>query len=54
MVFGWLGEKQLLEKDQGPFGIEVVGGWLEINAVASLEGQRWTFGQRRLETRVPG
>lgn len=52
MVFGWLGEKRLLEKNRGPFGIDVVGGWIEINAVASLEGQRWTFGQRRLETRV--
>ena len=54
VIFGWLGEKQLLEKDGDRFGVEVVGGWTEINAVASLEGQRWTFGQRRLETRVVG
>ena len=54
MVFGWLGEKRLLERGQDLLRMEVVGGWLEINAVASLEGQRWTFGQRRLETRVVG
>ena len=51
MIFGWLGEKQLLEKDGDRFGVEVVGGWTEINAVASLDGSRWRFGQRRLETR---
>ena len=51
VIFGWLGEKQLLEKDGDRFGVEVVGGWTEINAVASLDGRRWRFGQRRLETR---
>ena len=51
VIFGWLGKKQLLEKDGDRFGVEVVGGWTEINAVASLDGRRWRFGQRRLETR---
>ena len=51
VIFGWLGEKQLLEKDGDRIGIEVVGGWTEINGVASLDGRRWRFGQRRLETR---
>ena len=32
VIFGWLGEKQLLEKDGSRFGVEVVGGWTEINA----------------------
>lgn len=45
MVFGWLGEKRLLEKDG------IVGGWTEISAVASLDRGRWVFGQRRLEIR---
>ncbi len=45
MVFGWLGEKRLLEKGG------IVGGWTEINAVASLDRGRWRFGRRWLETR---
>ena len=51
VIFGWLGEKQLLEKGGARFGVEIVGGWTEINAVASLDGCRWAFGQRRLEMR---
>lgn len=51
LIFGWLGEKQLLEKDGARFGIEIVGGWTEINAVASFDGHQWAFGQRRFETR---
>lgn len=45
VVFGWLGEKRLLGKDG------IVGGWTEINAVASLDQCQWRFGRRRLETR---
>lgn len=45
MVFRWIGEKRLFEDTN------IVGSWLEINAVASLEGQRWTFGERQLKTR---
>ena len=52
MVFGWLGEKQLFEKDQGLYNTKTVRSWLEINAVASLKERRWTFGNRRLETRT--
>ena len=43
VIFGWLGEKRLLEKDG------VVGGWTEINAVASLDRRRWRFGRQRLD-----
>ena len=49
IVFGWLGEKRLYETGAAHF--EIIGSWTEINATASLEGRRWTFGQRRLETR---
>ena len=48
MVFGWLGEKQLV--GAGPHH-GLVGGWTEINAIASLADARWTFGERRLERR---
>lgn len=48
MVFRWIGEKRLFEKTN------IVGSWLEINVVASLEGQRWTFGERQLKTRSVG
>ena len=48
MVFGWLGEKQLFESGSWP---QLVGDWMEINAIASLDDGRWTFGQRRLERR---
>ena len=44
MVFGWLGEKRLLENDS------IVGNRTEINAVASFDRCRWRFGRRRLET----
>ncbi len=48
MVFGWLGEKRLFDAGSWP---RLVGDWMEINAIASLAGGRWTFGQRRLERR---
>lgn len=54
MVFRWSGEKILREKDQDSPQTKTVGSWLEINAVASLEGQRWTFGERQLKTRSVG
>ena len=55
IVFGWLGEKQLLEKRAADSPVEIIGSWTEINAVASLVARRWAFGQRRLTTRsVPG
>ena len=47
MVFGWLGEKRLVETGSW----RLVGDWTEINAVASLAGRRWTFGRRRLDRR---
>ena len=47
MVFGWLGEKRLVETGSW----RLVGDWMEINAIASLAGGRWTFGQRRLDRR---
>ena len=51
VIFGWLGKKWLLEKDEARFEIEIVGGWTEISAVASFDRYRWRFGRRRLETR---
>ena len=51
IVFGWLGEKQLLGIGAAYLDVEIVGSWTEINAIASLEGRRWKFGRRRLETR---
>ena len=54
MVFKWLGKKWLLEEGQGSYNSKVVGNWLEINAVASLKGQRWTFGERQLKIRSVG
>ena len=50
MIFGWLGEKRLFGKGDN-VRAETLGDWTEINAVASLEGKRWIFGQRRLERR---
>ena len=47
MVFGWLGEKRLVETGSW----RLVGDWTEINAVASFAGGRWTFGRRRLARR---
>ena len=52
IVFGWLGEKRFIELDALPFLAHPIGMWTEINSVASLEGQRWTFGKRRFETRA--
>ena len=46
IVFGWLGEKQLIAP---PPGHGRVGDWTEINGIASLDGNRWKFGERRLE-----
>ena len=44
MVFGWLGEKQLIG---GPD--YVVGDWTQIDAIASLAVKRWDFCERRLK-----
>ena len=49
MLFGWFGEKQLLP---GGFELGVVGGWTQIDGVASLSEGEWAFGRRRL-TRHP-
>ena len=55
MVFRWLGEKWLFEKDQESYSNEtVVGSWLEISSSASLKGRQWAFEQRRLKTRSVG
>ena len=51
IVFGWLGEKRLLETGTAHSSVEIIGNWTEINATASLEGRQWTFGQRRLSER---
>ena len=53
IVFGWLGEKRLLEKRTASSPIETIGSWTEINATASLKGRRWMFGQRRLTPNPP-
>ena len=45
IVFGWLGEKRLIE----PNFRGIVGDWTKIDAIASLAGTRWKFGKRRLE-----
>ena len=45
MVFGWLGEKRLIAP---PPDYGLVGDWTEINGIASLAGNRWEFGERRL------
>ena len=44
IIFVLLGEKQLLERSG-----YVVGDWRELNAVASLSGNGWTFGRRQLK-----
>ena len=54
IVFGWLGEKRLYESGGLFSDVAIVGNWTEMNAVASFHGQRWAFGQRRLETRAVG
>ena len=46
MVFGWLGEKQLIAP-RSVYGL--IGDWTEINGIASLGGGSWTFGERRLK-----
>ena len=48
VVFGWLGDKQLVEA-----GISsgLVGDYTRINAIASLVQNKWTFGDRRVERR---
>ena len=48
VVFGWLGEKQLLKAG---LRAGLLGDWIEIDAVASFMEGRWTFGQRRLKRR---
>ena len=48
IVFGWVGEKRLFDTGATHPDVEVIGSWTEINAIASLYGRRWTFGQRRL------
>ena len=50
IVFGWLGEKRLIETGFHP---GIVGDWMQIDGVASLAG-KWTFGERRLVRRFPG
>ena len=51
IVFGWLGEKRLLETGAARSAVETIGNWTEINATASLAGRRWAFGLRRLTER---
>ena len=46
VVFGWLGEKRLVGASPH---YDLVGGWTEIDAIASLADGRWTFGERRLK-----
>jgi hypothetical protein len=47
LVVGWLGEKQLFDRDLVAGGL--VGSWTEINGVASLGDEAWQFGDRRLD-----
>ena len=51
IVFGWLGEKRLIETG---FHSEIVGDWTGIDAIASLAASQWAFGKRRLVCRFPG
>ena len=51
IVFGWLGEKRLLETGTAHSSVEIIGNWTEINATASLAERRWAFGIRRLTER---
>ena len=48
VVFGWLGEKRLIEAG---LATGLVGDWTVIDAVASFVDGRWKFGQRRLKRR---
>ena len=47
IVLGWLGEKQLLTPR-----LDFFYDWTQIDAIASLAGTQWTFGERRLKRRV--
>ena len=49
MVFGWLGEKQLISR-----GHDMPGDWMRIDAVASFAGSNWSLGERRLKRCSPG
>jgi hypothetical protein len=46
LVVGWLGEKQLFDRDLLVGGL--IGSWTEINGIALLSGRSWKFGNRRL------
>ena len=48
MVFGWFGEKRLMETGSD---YPIVGDWTQIDAVASLERQGWSIGDRSLTRR---
>ena len=48
VVFGWLGEKRLIEAG---LATGLAGDWTVIDAVAGFVDGRWTFGQRRLQRR---
>ena len=50
IVFGWCGEKRLIETG---LHSEIVGDWTGIDAIASL-AEKWAFGERRLVRRFPG
>ena len=50
IVFGWLGEKRFIEMDTLPILSNTIGRWTEINSVATFDGHRWAFVQRRLKT----
>ena len=48
VVFGWLGEKRLIEAG---LATGLAGDWTVIDAVAGFVDGRWTIGQRRLQRR---
>ncbi len=48
IVFGWLGQKQLLEAG---FSTGLVGGRTEINGIATLVENRWDFDEPRFDKR---
>ena len=50
VVFGWLGQKQLLGAGHHH---GLVSGWIEMDAIASLADAGWKFGERRLKRRSP-
>ena len=45
IMFGWFGGKRLLDPEP-PY---IVGGRMQINAIASFAGTQWTFGKWRLK-----